>query len=145
MHCPHAFNKTEQEAVMHKQGIVIDTKYNTEKNLVLAQLLTFAECVNCNKPCRRRGKTVPVKNPKNFELKENQGVIIATPKHHEYKLAIFSLLLPVLLCFGGWYFTNNPVVIGICLATGLAVVFAASRAKKLISYPEITDVLGQEC
>ena len=151
---------------MQKNAIVRSLNYpdSKNKNTVLVEPIAFTECASCHENCSRKGYTVPATNIHNFNLKEGSLVIIKSSKVQEALESIICLLFPIASAILGFCLSNpiynlikkggtpgtacpegiKSLIVLLFFILASAAVYMLSRARKLLIYPEITDVLEQE-
>ena len=151
---------------MQKNAIVryLNKKDSKNKNTVIVEPIAFTECAACHEKCSRKGYTVPAVNIHNFDLKEGSLVIIKSSKVQEALESIICLLFPIASAILGFCLANpiyslikkggtpdtacpeglKSLIVLVFFVLASLLVYILSRARKLLIYPEITDVLEQE-
>ncbi|MBQ0002390.1 MAG: SoxR reducing system RseC family protein [Treponema sp.] len=153
---------------MQKNAIVrnINSTDSKKRNVILVELIAFTECAHCHESCSKKGHILSAVNPHGFEIKNGSLVIITTSKIQEALESIIALLFPIGMAVTG-FFLSNPIynffknikksgisnaacpegikslIVILFFALAAFIVLIATRAKKLLVYPEITDVLEQ--
>ncbi|MBQ0162094.1 MAG: SoxR reducing system RseC family protein [Treponema sp.] len=153
---------------MQKNAIVHDVNSTDSKNrkVILVEPIAFAECAHCHENCTKRIQTLFAVNPKNFEIKNGSLVIISTSKIQEAIQSIISLVFPIVMAIAGFVLSNpiysffqsikksgasstacpegtKSLIVILFFSLASFIVLITSRARKLLIYPEITDVLEQ--
>lgn len=153
---------------MQKNAIVRDVNSidSQKRKVILVEPIAFAECAHCHENCTKRIQTLFAVNPKNFEIKNGSLVIISTSKIQEAIESIIALLFPIGMAVTGFFLADplfkffagikksgtlstacpegtKSLIVIIFFAIAAAIVLTFSRAKKFLTYPEITDVLEQ--
>lgn len=153
---------------MQKNAIVrnINSTDSKKQNVILVEPIAFAECAHCHENCSKNGHTLYAVNPHGFEIKNGSLVIITTSKIQEAIESIVALLFPIGMAIAG-FFLSNPIyalfskikksgtlstacpegtkslIVILFFALAALIVLLITRARKLLVYPEITDVLEQ--
>ncbi|MBP5403350.1 MAG: SoxR reducing system RseC family protein [Treponema sp.] len=153
---------------MKKNAIVrkINTDDPKRKNIVIVEPIAYTECAGCHENCSKKGNLIPAANTQNLSLKEGSLVIISSSKTQEALESIIFLLFPIVSAITGFVLSNpiysffmnlkksgtlstacpesiKAVIVLLFFASASLLVFILSRTKKLMLYPEITDVLEQ--
>lgn len=88
---------------MFNFGVVTDT--SEDNRTAQVSLLKSSVCVECRHKCSAEKGRITVSNPKNFQISKGTYIRLDKAPAVKYLSALAGLLIPVLLCFSGLYFS----------------------------------------
>lgn len=137
---------------MEKKAVIL----SLDKKILVSSLAKD-ECASCTSACNKKINTIEVLNPKKFNLKIGDAVILTNNKKTQALQGLFSLFIPFLSAFIGYFLSDSifslfkiqgtealkALIVLIFLFITSSIIFIITRKFPLPGKPEIKELIGE--